>query len=297
MPRAPSEQAKQKKAEAEKLFNEGMALVEIAKKLGVSEGTVRSWKNRGGWGESIKKNKCNVAKNVAKEKTTLQKKTEPVNKTAMPETDIVCENEDLTDKQSLFCIYYIRSFNATKAYQKAYQCSYKTATVNGPRLLKNTRIKETIRQLKQGRLNRELLSEEDIFQKYMDIAFADITDFVEFGTEEVPVMAVYGPVQIKDEKTGKKKILTQTVNTVYFRGSDNVDGSIISEIKQGKDGVSIKLADRMKALQWLSDHMDLATEEQRVRIATLKSKTETRDDNVVDDWISAVMGEDAVSDG
>ena len=30
---------------------------------------------------------------------------------------------------------------------------------------------------------------------------------------------------------------------------------------------SIKLADRMKALQWLSDHMDLATEEQRARIA------------------------------
>ena len=42
MPRAPSEKVTQ----AEKLFNDGMAMVEIAKKLEVSDGTVRSWKNR-----------------------------------------------------------------------------------------------------------------------------------------------------------------------------------------------------------------------------------------------------------
>ena len=67
MPRAPSE----KVIEAEKLYDSGMAMVEIAKKLGVSDGTVRSWKSRYGWGDKSKKNNCNVAKNkrnVAKEK-------------------------------------------------------------------------------------------------------------------------------------------------------------------------------------------------------------------------------------
>ena len=48
----------------------------------------------------------------------------------------------------------------------------------------------------------------------------------------------------------------------------------MAEVKQGRDGASIKLADRMKALQWLSDHMDLATEEQRARIAQIKAQTE-----------------------
>lgn len=71
MPRAPSEKVTQ----AEKLFNDGMAMVEIAKKLGVSDGTVRSWKNRYGWGTNSKKNKCNVAKKDDKENATLQKKT------------------------------------------------------------------------------------------------------------------------------------------------------------------------------------------------------------------------------
>jgi uncharacterized protein YjcR len=70
MPRAPSEKVTQ----AEKLFNDGMAMVEIAKKLGVSDGTVRSWKNRYGWGEKTKKNKCNVAKKSNHKTATLQKK-------------------------------------------------------------------------------------------------------------------------------------------------------------------------------------------------------------------------------
>lgn len=70
MPRAPSE----KVIEAEKLFNEGIAMVEIAKKFGISDGTVRSWKNRYGWGDKSKKNKRNVAKKDDKKNATLQKK-------------------------------------------------------------------------------------------------------------------------------------------------------------------------------------------------------------------------------
>lgn len=71
MPREPND----KKAEAEKLFDDGMKLIDIAKKLDVPEGTVRSWKNRGGWGKnSSKKNQCNVAKEEEKENATLQKR-------------------------------------------------------------------------------------------------------------------------------------------------------------------------------------------------------------------------------
>lgn len=71
MPRAPSE----KKAEAEKLFKKGLKLAEIAKKLDVPEGTVRSWKNRGKWSEKPPpKDKCNVANDDEKRIATLQKK-------------------------------------------------------------------------------------------------------------------------------------------------------------------------------------------------------------------------------
>ena len=182
------------------------------------------------------------------------------------------ENPDLTDKQRLFCVLYIRCFNATKAYQRAYGCRYEIAVTEGSALLRNPRVKEEITSLKQARLNQEMLDESDIFQKYMDIAFADITDFVEFGREKVQVMGAFGPVEVKDPKTGKKVPLEKEVNMVRFRESSSVDGSLIAEIKQGKDGASIKLSDRMKALNWLADHMGMATLEQKLRIETMKTR-------------------------
>ena len=59
MPRAPDPRVE----EAKELFNQGMKLIDIAKQLSVSEGTVRSWKSRYKWGNAtLQKKKCNAAK-------------------------------------------------------------------------------------------------------------------------------------------------------------------------------------------------------------------------------------------
>lgn len=245
-------------------------LVEIASQLNVSPGTVRGWKSKDSWDDQLNGTLRKNTERSKRKKEGKQKEKATVEK----EVEQIIEAPDLTDKQRLFCLFYIRSFNATKAYQKAYQCNYEIAHVEGCKNLAKPSIKKEIQRLKQHRLNRELLDESDIFQKYVDIAFADITDYLEFGTEEVPVMALYGPVKVKDPDTGEEKELTKTVNTVRFRSSAEVDGTIVAEVKQGRDGASIKLADRMKALDWLAAHMDLATDEQRARIAQIKAQTE-----------------------
>lgn len=257
--RAPNE----KVDKAKKLYLKGEKLIDIANQFGLSEGTVRSWKSRYNWDCNVAKEKCNVAK-----------KKKQKEKRSVKEVQHVMENAELTDKQRLFCLHYIKCFNATKAYQKAYGCSCETAMVAGPRMLGNVRVRNEITNLKQNRYQKEFLSEADIFQKYMDIAFADITDFLDFGTEEVPVMALDVPVKIKDPETGEEKTLTKTVNVVHFKSSNEVDGSILAEVKQGKDGASIKLADRMKALEWLSKHMNIATDEQKARIEQIHAQTE-----------------------
>lgn len=249
-------------------YQEGMKYKEIAEKYGVSLSTVKSWASRY-W-----KKGCNLEEKKLQPKGKKVATKEKSKRAVAEDVGQVLENADLTDKQRLFCLYYVRCFNATKAYQKAYGCSYETAMVEGSSHLRNPKIKSEILKLKQERLNREFLSESDIFQKYMDIAFADITDYMTFGTEEVPVMAMYGPVKIKDPETGEEKQLTKIVNTVRFKDSSEVDGTILSEVKQGKDGASIKLSDRMKALQWLSDHMNMATEEQKAKIAQIKAQTD-----------------------
>lgn len=256
MARAPDERYKQ----AEAMYRAGMKLVEIASQLNLPEGTVRRWKSTHKWESERSEKKANVRK---------EKK-----KTVAEEVKQVMENPDLTDKQRLFCLHYVRCFNATRAYQKAYEVDYSTAASIGYRLLGNAGVREEIARLKQNRLNRELLDEHDIFQKYMDIAFADITDFVEFGRENVQVMGAFGPIEVEDPDTGEKVPLMKEINSVRFREAEKVDGTLITEVKQGKDGASIKLADRMKALDWLANHMDLATEEQRAKIVHLKAQTE-----------------------
>lgn len=265
--------AKNAKAEvALKLYRQGVLLKDISEQLGIPQGTLRRWKSADKWddveGGSVQKN--NERSQCSKQsERSEQKKMQNI------EDDIasVMANDDLNDQQKLFCMFYIRSFNATKAYQKAYGCSYETALTNGSALLRNTQIRDEINRLKQNRYQRELINEIDIFQKYLDIAFADITDFVEFGQEEEYVIGQFGLVQVEDPVTGKKAPLKQKVNTVKFRDSRSIDGTLITEVKNGRNGASIKLADRMKALDWLAEHMDLATEEQKARIAVLKTKS------------------------
>lgn len=255
----------------------GMKYKEIAEKYGVTINTVKSWKTRYKWSKDGKKSVHTKTGKVCTQKSNENSTKKEAIAEAVKQ---VIENAELTDKQRLFCVLYVKCFNATKAYQKAYEVDYNTAASIGYRLLENDGVKKEIQRLKQNRLNREMLDESDIFQKYMDIAFSDVTDFVEFGQEDVPVMAVYGPVQVKDEEAGEKKTLTKRVNVVRFKDSSEVDGTLIAEVKQGKDGASIKLPDRMKALEWLTKHMDMATEEQRARIEMMKQKSNTQQEEV-----------------
>ena len=272
---------KVKDARADKAFEmykQGLKLVEIANQLGVAEGTVRSWKNRYKWAgdnATLQRSKRNVAKNS---KTLIKNKESPV----AHEVESVMKNTELTDKQQLFCIYYIRCFNATKAYQKAYGCNYTTAMSEGSKHLRNPKIKEEIFRLKQERLNREFLSESDIFQKYMDIAFADITDYVEFGNGS-----------FNDPETGEEV----SYSFVNLKDSKTVDGTIVSEVSKGREGAKIKLADRMKALQWLTDHMNLATDKQKAEFALLKARVQTDDsEEIADDGFLEALNGTAAED-
>lgn len=86
MPRARSPDS----IEAEKLYKSGMALVDIAKKLGKPEGTVRRWKSTQKWDENGKKNKASVRK-----RKVDQKKRAFVNEADSPETRIARESRTL----------------------------------------------------------------------------------------------------------------------------------------------------------------------------------------------------------
>lgn len=247
-------------------------LKDLAKKHGVKPTTLRSRKNRENWDAELS--------GVATQPSATQRKNVSLKKAAKPrikqEVLEQLEDADLTDMQRLFCLYYVKTFNATQSAIKA-GYSADTAHVQGPRLLGNVRVREEIRRLKESMASEILVDAMDVLNQYAKIAFADITDFVEFGQEEVPVMGMYGPVTVKDPETEEKVPLTKIVNTVKFKDSAYIDGQLISEVKQGRDGASIKLLDKMKALEKLEQYFDLIpdtwkrkVEEEKLALERLK---------------------------
>lgn len=271
MARAPNE--KLNKAYA--LYQKGYKLVDIAKELDIPDGTVRRWKKTYNW-DSERSDKKEVKSERSKKKKVNKKSSKE--ELIAEEVKEILQNTELTDKQRLFCIYYNKCFNATKAYQKAYQVDYDTANAHGYKLLLNVVVKDELQKLKQAKLNRAMLSEDDIFQKYIDIGFADITDFLEFGNEEV------------DGEFGR-----YTRSYVNIKHSFEVDGTLISEVSQGKDGVKVKLQDKMRALQWLSDRMDLLPTATRIKLDNEQKKLDNilnkrdKDNSEKDDVLAKML--------
>jgi len=266
---------------AEQDYIAGMKYKEIAEKYNVSINTVKSWKTRYGWQKSVHTNDKKVC-TQKRDYSVVRKEA------AVTEVEDVLENMDLTDKQQLFCLYFIKCFNATKAYQKAYGCSYNTAAVEGCRLLKNPKIKELIRTMKQERFTKDYLTQEDIFQRYMDIAFSDVGDYVRFGRKQMPQWREENGeyVPVIDPNTGKQKIIEY--NYIDLKESEEIDTSILAEVSDGKSGIKVKMQDQLKALEWLGTHMNMATLEQRAKIDLLraqKDKLQQKDDEGEDESV------------
>ncbi|NFF66822.1 terminase [Clostridium sporogenes] len=247
------------KEQAKKDYISGMKYKDIASKYDVSINTVKSWKQRYKWN----RNGVHTEKKVCTQnRKNATKKIEPI----VEEVKEVLENAELTDKQRLFCIYYVKSFNQTMAAIKA-GYSPERAHVTGSELVRNSKVKAYIKELK-GKMTEEIFIDAmDVLNKYIKIAFADITDYLTFGQKEVTVMGAFGPV-----KDGEGNELTKVVNYVDFKESNIIDGTIISEVKQGKDGVSIKFEDRMKALDKLSQYFDLFPDNFKRKIEDEKVK-------------------------
>ncbi|KJZ83873.1 MULTISPECIES: terminase small subunit [unclassified Clostridium] len=254
---------------AEEDYINGMKYKEIAEKYNVSINTVKSWKTRYKWCKD-KKGMHTKSKKVCtqnKKSAGAKKNNEcDIKEPIADEVKEVMENEELTDKQRLFCIFYSKCFNATKAYLKAYTCTYETANSEGYKLLVNPCIKKQIDELTKIRFNKEALK-NGVLQKYIDIAFADLGDYLKFGKKTKGVWTkdkdgVDTPVI--DPDTGQQKI--KEYSYVDLKESISVDTSLITEVSEGKDGIKIKLADKMKALDFLNKHLNLLSDEDKVKL-------------------------------
>jgi phage terminase small subunit len=222
---------------AKVLYLSGKKVVEIASELDIKEGTLRSWKSRGKWPARLQRKNATKKQSIARGNTTF-------------------DNDDsgISEQQKNFCLYYVKFFNATQAAISAGYAKT-SAHVEGCRLLKNDKVRAEIKRLKSAMAAELFVEAEDVLMLYFKIAFGDIGEYVTFGRRDVQVMSAFGPVY--EGKGKNKKPVMKTVNYVDLSEMDYVDTSLISEISQGREGVKIKLHDKMKAMEFLAKYFEL----------------------------------------
>lgn len=130
----------------------------------------------------------------------------------------------LNEREEAFCYHYFKCKNATQAALRAgyssawaYNAAYK--------LLNKPKIQRFLRDIQSHACEELFIDTLDIIRMWAKIAFADMNDYVSVS------------------RAG-----------VMLRGSNQTDGQVITEIKEGKDGITIKMADKMKALDRLSSY-------------------------------------------
>ncbi|WP_130890237.1 terminase small subunit [Fusobacterium ulcerans] len=210
------------------LNNKDITNREIANILGIDEKKVATWKYRDKW-ECNTEEKKNVVQQNKKCSTTKPKEEK---KELVSNEDKgyewVDEEDGLTDKQRLFCHYYMQSLNAFQAAIKAeYSPSY--ARVDVYRLLENPSIKKYLGKLKEQQKQDFLISQEKILNRHVQVAFSDINEYF--------------------EENGSLKPLSET------------DGSLIKKLKitetEERRTVEIELIEKCKSLDALTKWVGL----------------------------------------
>lgn len=228
---------------------------QFAESKGINASLLRrntaDWPSKSKSKSNSNSNKKPKRKVTAKSKSNKNEKVTPSQERKVTGSELALINDEgnLTEKQKLFCFFYVKNFNATQAAIRA-GYSQNTARAIGYENLTKPCIRDEVKRLKDIRRQAIMISEDDIVERYMRIAFADISDFADFGTEEYPAVDEHGHIMID----GNGNIKTRKRDYLDFKDSNEVDGGLICEISLGRSGMKVKLEDRQKALRWLADY-------------------------------------------
>ena len=151
----------------------------------------------------------------------------------------------MTEKQKKFADEYLIDLNATRAYKAAYKSvkNDNSAMAGASRMLRNVKVATYIEEKMAERAERTEIKQDDVVKELAKIGFAQITDYVEVqninGFEKVIIKPTD---EIEKEKIGA-----------------------IAGIKEGRNGIEIKMNDKVKALELLGKHLGMFTEKQEIK--------------------------------
>jgi phage terminase small subunit len=185
----------------------------------------------------------------------------------------VPKGKQLSDKQERFCQEYLLDMNATQAYKRAgYSVkSDQAAGVEGHKLLKNPKIQERVKQLQEKRSKSTGITADRVLKELATIGFSKITDFLKVSNPTDTEVDVPLPKKLIEQiDEGEDDDPMDDIPKIPFRFSsveifntDDMDKEAIpaiASIKQGRNGVELKLHDKVKSLELIGKHLGMFTE-------------------------------------
>lgn len=143
----------------------------------------------------------------------------------------------LTEKQKRFVDEYLIDLNATQAAIRA-GYSGKTAGRIAIELLNKTHISDLVRERMINRGKRTEITQDRVLQELASIGFADISDYASVISSGLLATVRLTPTaDIPQEKR-----------------------AAIAGIKEGANGVEVKLNDKVKALELIGRHLGMYTD-------------------------------------
>ncbi len=153
----------------------------------------------------------------------------------------------LTPKQQQFAREYLTDFNATQAAIRA-GYSEKTANEQGSRLLANVKVAAEIQRLGQKTAQKLDITRESIMQELAAVGFARATDFVSVETEPVPRLGIHPITGAVVNVPGGYSQMVRITDTDELPADK---AAALAGIKQGANGIEVKLHDKVRALELL----------------------------------------------
>lgn len=156
------------------------------------------------------------------------------------------EAKFLDERQKLFCHYYIENFNVKVSAIKAGYPQDPSFNRRINYLMSHKHIIAYIKYLSSKIMASVSLSAEMIIARHMKIAFSDISDYIEWGTETVS-QDVYGnDGEVLDSVDVQRDF-------VRLKDLSGVDTSLVKKVRKTRDGIDLELEDKSKSLDVLTN--------------------------------------------
>jgi phage terminase small subunit len=161
----------------------------------------------------------------------------------------------LTHKQQRFIAEYVIDGNATQAAIRAGYSGNRAKEIGYENLTK-PHIKALIEQKQKEQTEKAGVTAEAVIKELASIGFSKVTDYLEVKDYEVLI----GYENDSDGNQDVSRPTTRTIRGVEVYKTVDVPEekqSAIAEIRQTKDGISLKLYDKTKALELLGRNLGI----------------------------------------